>query len=344
MIVVIGSLNLDRTLVMERWPGPGETVSGLSFTESAGGKGGNVAAQAARLGGRTQFLGVTGRDSAAEIVRESQRSAHVDLTWLTSLADAPTGTASIWVERPSGENRIVVVPGANARLDPALVRDASSRGLFEGASCLVMNLEIPLSSVREGLAQAHARGVPVLLNRSPSAGIDSEELNSADVLVVNLPEAVELLDPRADSRPASFARGSPSPEVAYQVQAQAAASALAARTPAQVVVTAGAAGVATSGPRGEYALPSLRVRAQDTTGAGDAFLGALAFALDQGYDFLTELRVASLAGAHAVTKAGTLAAQADWAALSRFAAEHGVDLPPADVSVGWTAPDGPPAP
>lgn len=315
MVVVIGSLNLDQTVVVDRYPKRGETVLGLSVQETAGGKGGNVAAQAARLGACTRLLALVGADRAAGLVRTAQEGAGSDLTYLHTVPDLPTGTASIWVEQPSGENRIIVVPGANQRLDGACVARACAAGLLDGASWLVMNLEIPLSGVREGLSQAHARNIPVLLNRSPEKDLDLSELTAADVLVVNLPEASAWLQERTDS--------DPGPSTASTSEVMTHARALARHTPAQTIVTAGGQGVATSGHRGEQAFAALDVPVIDTTGAGDAFLGGLAFALDTGLDFAASLGVANLVGACAVTAAGALSSQPDRHALSRFAQAHG---------------------
>lgn len=326
MVVVIGSLNLDRTVVLERCPGPGETVPGLSYMETTGGKGGNVAAQAARLGSPTRLLACTGTDSAAKTVLEAHAALHVDLAWIQQRPSVPTGTASIWVERSGGENRIVVVPGANANVDAALVEEASAGGLLDGATCLVMNLEIPESAVRAGLLVAHARGVPVLLNRSPAPGPDTggglgpDRLAANDFLVVNRPEAHDLIGARDEGQRDALGQKTRSPT--------ALAAELATRTEAQVVVTAGAQGAATAGPFGCHTLPALNVHATDTTGAGDAFLGALAFGVDQGVPLPEALQIAGLAAAHAVTRPGALTAQADRQALICLAAAQGVRLPP----------------
>lgn len=318
MLVVLGSLNYDRTVVAERLPEPGETVTGHSYAESVGGKGGNVAAQAARLGSRVRLMGRVGQDAAGEAVRAHHAALGVDLTHLASVADLPTGTASIWVDAASGENRIVVVPGANARLDAAAVRAACAAGLLEGVSLLVTNLEVPLDAVQAAVAAAHARNVPVLLNRSPVHDFDPRALTARDLLIVNLPEARALLPLLGDSGGTAAAPGD---------EPMALARTLTRLTQATAIVTAGGEGVAASGPRGAVRRKAAPVTPVDTTGAGDAFLGALAAALDGGASFPDALQLATWAGAYAVTQPGA-GGQGDRHAINALAAAHGTVLWP----------------
>ena len=286
-LVVVGSAHADLVIGVERRPGAGETVLGSDLAVHPGGKGANQAVAAARLGARTALLARIGDDEHGRMLLDVQRRAGIDTAGVL-VGGAPTGVALIVVD-PSGDNSIVVSPGANARLTPVDVRAAGA--MLRAARVVSLQLEIPPETVAETVRTAVAAGTRVVLNPSPPAPLPDDVLAACDPLVVNEHEAKVLLagDPAADGE---------SPE--------AWAAALLSRGPRSVVVTLRPAGalVARADGDGPVTVPSPVVRAVDTTGAGDAFTGALAWRLGAGDDLETAVRLAVRVGAAAVTRTG----------------------------------------
>ncbi|WP_028815498.1 ribokinase [Streptomyces flavidovirens] len=287
-LLVVGSANADLVIGVERRPAPGETVLGSDLAVHPGGKGANQAVAAARLGARTALLARVGDDAHGRLLLESQRAAGVE-TGGVRVGGAPTGVALITVD-PSGDNSIVVSPGANARLTSEDVRDAAA--LFAGARVVSAQLEIPLETVAE-VVRARAAGTRFVLNPSPPAPLPADVLAACDPLVVNEHEARFMLGGHAGGydgkEPEDWAR---------------ALLALGARS---VVVTLGAEGALVAAGGTDTAavrVPSPRVDAVDTTGAGDAFTAALAWRLARGEDLATAAAFAVRVGAAAVTKEG----------------------------------------
>ncbi|MFC5721439.1 ribokinase [Streptomyces gamaensis] len=282
-VLVVGSANADLTVRVARRPGAGETVLGSDLVESAGGKGANQAAAAARLGARTALLAKVGDDAFGELLLAGQRAAGTELRHVLVERGARTGTAMI-VVGPDGDNSIVVSPGANARLSPADVTDA--REAVAAASVVSLQWEIPPETVRTAVALARECGTRVVLNPSPAPErLEGELLAAADPLVVNEHEARQLSG-RADGGPAEWAG---------------ALRALGARS---VVVTLGGDGALAADDGGTVAVAGVPVTAVDTTGAGDAFTGALATRLAAGEALADAVRFAVRVGAASVTKAG----------------------------------------
>ncbi|WP_149202881.1 ribokinase [Actinotalea subterranea] len=292
-VVVVGSANVDLVVPVERHPGAGETVLGGDLVRSPGGKGANQAVAAARAGGAgTTFLGAVGRDDAAALLLASLDGAGVR-TDLVARVGAATGTALISVT-PDGENAIVVAPGANAR---ATLDAAGARAVGQ-ADVVLAQLEIPLPTV-VAAARARRPGARFVLNAAPSRTLPAELWSQVDLLVVNEHEARDVAE--TEGTPAELA------------------TALLERVPA-VVVTLGSHGclVAERGqPRVE--VPALRVTAVDTTGAGDTFCGVLAASLARGESLVDAVRLASAAGALAVTTPGAQAAVPSAAATRELA-------------------------
>ncbi|WP_445277421.1 ribokinase [Streptomyces sp. DSM 41033] len=285
-LLVVGSANADLVVGVDRRPGPGETVLGSDLVVHPGGKGANQAVAAARLGARTALLARVGDDAHGRLLRASQQEAGVD-TGGVLVGGAPTGVALITVD-PSGDNSIVVSPGANARLTPGDIRAAAP--LLATARVVSVQLEIPLDTVAE-TARSLAPGTRLVLNPSPPAPLPDEVLAACDPLVVNEHEARFILGEGAGSTPESWARG------------------LTALGPRSVVITLGADGALVSDTRGgdPVRVPSPRVDAVDTTGAGDAFTAALAWRLGLGEDLAEAAGYAVRVGAAAVTKEGAQA-------------------------------------
>ncbi|MFJ2920936.1 ribokinase [Streptomyces sp. NPDC087307] len=285
-LLVVGSANADLVVGVERRPAPGETVLGSDLAVHPGGKGGNQAVAAARLGARTALLARVGDDAHGRLLLESQRAAGVDTTGVL-VGGAPTGVALITVD-PSGDNSIVVSPGANARLAPEDIRAAGA--LFGAARVVSVQLEIPLETVAE-VAGAMSAGTRLVLNPSPPAPLPEHVLAVCDPLVVNEHEARFMLGGAAGATPEEWART------------------LLRLGPRSVVVTLGAAGALVADTRGGdvVRVPSPVVEAVDTTGAGDAFTAALAWRLGRGEGLAEAAAFAVRVGAAAVTRRGAQA-------------------------------------
>lgn len=288
-LLVVGSANADLVIGVDRRPAAGETVLGSDLAVHPGGKGANQAVAAARLGARTALLARVGDDAHGRLLLDSQRAAGVDTAGVL-VGGAPTGVALITVD-PSGDNSIVVSPGANARLSPDDVRAAAD--LLASARVVSVQLEIPLetvAAVAEAVRTAGGdTGPRLVLNPSPPAALPAEVLAACDPLVLNEHEARFLLGEDPAGR---------------EEAPEAWAAALLARGPRSVVVTLGAGGALVADRDRTVLVPSLPVEAVDTTGAGDAFTGALAWRLGVGDDLETAVRFAVRVGAAAVTRAG----------------------------------------
>ncbi|MBQ0829161.1 ribokinase [Streptomyces tagetis] len=281
-LLVVGSANADLVIGVQRRPGAGETVLGTDLAVHPGGKGANQAVAAARLGARTALLARVGDDDHGRLLLDSQRAAGVDTSGVLA-GGAPTGVALITVD-PSGDNSIVVSPGANGRLTPEDVRAA--RDLVRSARVVSTQLEIPLETVAE-VARNLGPGSRLVLNPSPPQPLPPEVLAACDPLIVNEHEARVILgDREAGERPEDWAR------------------ALLATGPRSVVVTLGAEGALVASAAGEARVPSVRVRAVDTTGAGDAFAAALGWRLGTGASLTEAAAYAARVGAAAVTRPG----------------------------------------
>ncbi|TWV42715.1 ribokinase [Streptomyces misionensis] len=281
-LLVVGSANADLVIGVERRPGAGETVLGGDLSVHPGGKGANQAVAAARLGARTALLARVGDDGHGRLLLDSLRSAGVDPAGVLA-GGAPTGVALITVD-PSGDNSIVVSPGANARLTPADVRAAE--GLLRASRVVSAQLEIPLETVEE-VVRALPSGTRFVLNPSPPRPLPAEVLAACDPLIVNEHEARVILGGAgAGERPEDWARG------------------LLALGPRSVVVTLGAEGALVYDGSGATRVASVKVDAVDTTGAGDAFTAALAWRLGTGASLAEAAGYAARVGAAAVTKPG----------------------------------------
>ncbi|MFJ1974816.1 ribokinase [Streptomyces sp. NPDC087903] len=284
-LLVVGSANADLVIAVERRPGTGETVLGSDLAVHPGGKGANQAVAAARLGARTALLARVGADAHGELLLDSQRTAGVDTAGVLT-GGAPTGVALITVD-PSGDNSIVVSPGANGRLTPEDVRAAA--GLVRASRVVSAQLEIPLETVVETVRNLDA-GSRFVLNPSPPRPLPDELLAACDPLIVNEHEAKVILGEAggadAGERPEDWAR------------------ALLAKGPRSVVVTLGSAGALVASAEGMTRVPAVRVDAVDTTGAGDAFTAALAWRLGTGSSLAEAAAYAARVGAVAVTRRG----------------------------------------
>jgi ribokinase len=284
-LVVLGSANRDYTVVVERHPLPGETVLGGSATVATGGKGSNQAVAAARaLGAVNQpvFLGAVGSDSVGTDILADLEARGVDVSRVIR-SDTATGIALITVAR-SGENSIVVAAGANSTLDAASIAALVTE---LAPTVLLAQLEIPVEVVTAAARALEKTGGRFILNLSPSQYVSAHLLALADPLVVNEQEASDLASSVIDS----------------PVDAAVVAERLLASS-RSVVITLGGEGAVLATPDGVSHLTAERVTVVDTTGAGDAFAGALAAALTGGESLEAAVRAGMAAGAQAVQHVG----------------------------------------
>jgi ribokinase len=264
-VVVVGSLNVDRVTRVDRHPGPGETVLGEAGGTFAGGKGANQAVAAREAGADVAMIGCVGRDADGDAYRARLSALGVEVSGVRSLPGVPTGTAHVVVDA-MGENAIIVVPGANGGLSSG---DLAPLDRLSRRDVVLLQLEVPLRVVDEAVRRAVAAGARVVLNLAPYAQLPAPVVALADPVVVNEPEAALLRAGGAH--------------------------------PASLVVTRGAAGAVWDG---ETAAGPPVAEVVDTTGAGDAFCGALAAALARGADRAEALTVAVRAGSAAVARMG----------------------------------------
>ncbi|GAB3395940.1 ribokinase [Amycolatopsis echigonensis] len=274
-VLVVGSANADLVVPVDRRPGGGETVLGGDTALSPGGKGANTAVAAGKLGADVALLGAVGDDPYGRLLRDSLANAGVDTQFVRTV-ERPTGIAYITVT-PDGENSILVSPGANSALEPEDITDEA----LDGVRVLVASLEVPLPTIERAVVRAREKGVRVLLNLSPAAEVSPETLAALDVLLVNEHEAAYLLGSEdADPRK------------------------LLDLGPRAAVVTLGAKGAAVLEGDKSTTVESPKVEAVDTTGAGDAFAGALAAALADGADLVEAAERAVKVAAVTVTRRG----------------------------------------
>ncbi|GAA0624005.1 ribokinase [Kribbella sandramycini] len=278
-VVVVGSANVDLVLPVRRIPRPGETVLAGVLTRGPGGKGANQAVAAARAGARTAMVAALGADDGGALLRDTLGQAGVDLA-LVGVSDAPTGTAIITVEE-SGENSIVVAPGANGEL----TLSAQAAELVGAAKVVLAQLEIPMATV----AAAAAAGSYFILNAAPAAELPAALLADVDLLVVNESEAEAAAGP-------DRAR-------------------LLELVPAAVVTLGGAGAVILTRGHDEIVVPGVKVEVVDTTAAGDTFCGVLAATLAAASaiesitprDLTNAVRRANVAASLSVQAAGAVA-------------------------------------
>jgi ribokinase len=281
-ILVIGSLNADLVVRAPRFPAPGETISGEDLAIIPGGKGANQAVAAARQGASVAMVGRVGDDSFGPTLLQNLQNNKVDTAHVQT-AEAATGTATIIVDS-SGQNSIVLSPGANGKVSPADV-DAVS---FQDADILLLQLEIPLETVIHAASVARQNGLRVILNPAPARRLPDSLLADVDMLIPNESE-LGLLS------------GQPVTDIA---SAGSAARVLLAKGMKTVIITLGADGALIVTNEIVQHSPAFKVDVVDTTAAGDAFIGGLAAALLKGMPLEDAVRFGNASGALAATKFG----------------------------------------
>ncbi|MGO4701862.1 ribokinase [Dyella sp. 2RAB6] len=293
-VVVVGSINMDLVTLAARFAGPGETVLGERFLIVPGGKGANQAVAAARLGAEVTLVGALGNDAFGQQLYDGLAREGIALDHVRRIDDCGSGTASITVA--GGENEIIVVPAANARVTPAQIEAASDA--IARADAVLVQMEIPLESVEATLRLGHRLGVPVILNPAPAQLLPVEWLKLARYVTPNQHELAILLGADAHQDFRALMRQAPSP----------------------VVLTRGGEG-AWYREDGEPAhQPGFAVDVVDTTGAGDTFNGALAVFLHEGLP--QAVRKACAAAALSVTRLGAQGGMPTRAELDAWLADR----------------------
>lgn len=289
MVTVVGSLNMDLFIETPHLPAPGETVFGNNFRRSPGGKGANQAFALARLGTPCAMLGAVGTDIFGDEMLANLGDAGVDVTRVKRCPDLASGSAMIVVDA-AGQNQIVVAPGANASINTLTLREHTD--LFRRSRAVVVQLETPLDVVAEALRLARDSGALTVLNPAPFVPGCDVLLPLCDWVIPNEHEAARLTGI----------------EVKSVESARAAAQRLRQRHPSlQVVLTLGANGAWLESAARSAHVPALEVKAIDTVGAGDTFVGALVSRLVSGAGPLDAVEFACAAAALAVTRRGAQA-------------------------------------
>lgn len=287
-IIVIGSSNTDMVIRCSRLPRPGETVLGGSFMMNHGGKGANQAVAAAKLGGDTVFIGKVGDDVFGHQTVEMLTSLGIDTRFLGVSATEPSGVALINVDEHTAENSISVATGANGAIRPADI-DAAEE-VIASASLILMQLEIPIDTVTYAAKMAKRHGVTVVLNPAPapSEPLPEELLENVDIIIPNKTEA-EVITGIAIDTPQDELR---------------AIRSLHSKGISTVIFTLGSKGALLCQNGDCEEVPSFKVKAVDTTAAGDTFCGALCVGLSEGKEVRPAMIFANQAAAISVTRKG----------------------------------------
>jgi ribokinase len=284
-IVVVGSSNTDMIIKMSRIPKPGETIIGGDFSTAAGGKGANQAVAAARAGGDVTFIARLGDDMFGRRARDGFLTENINVDHVIFDKQFPSGVALIFVGE-DGENSIGVASGANAKLSVSDI--LAAKDAIASADVLVMQLEIPLETVRAAAAIASENDVTVILNPAPAQQLHGEILRNVSILTPNESEAGLLTGIEIES----------------EQDAKAAADILIEKGIESVLVTMGAKGVFVRTKNLTEVVPGFKVKVVDTTAAGDVFNGVLAVAIAEGKSLKEAVSFANAAAALSVTKLG----------------------------------------
>jgi ribokinase len=285
-IAVVGSANVDLTTFNEAFPRAGETIFGKSFDLGFGGKGANQAVAARLCGANVAMVAKVGNDLFGPATIKNFESLGIDATCVGIAEGVSSGVAPVFVE-PGGQNRIIVVKGANDLLAPEDVDGAAP--LLRKANAIVLQFEIPLRTVYYTVRFAKANGIRCIVNPAPGHSVDFEQLRWADYFIPNESEAQTIT-------------GMP---VHTEDEAKKCAQFLLEKGMRRVIITLGERGCLLAGADGMELVPSFKVQSVDTTGAGDAFIGSFAVFLGEGIPEREALRRANLYAALSTTKIGT---------------------------------------
>jgi ribokinase len=285
-IAIVGSANVDLTTFNDVFPRPGETIFGKKFDLGFGGKGANQAVAARLCGASVGMVAKVGSDLFGPATIENFQSLGIDASHVRIAEGVSSGVAPIFVE-PNGQNRIIVVKGANDTLSPEDVDAAAP--LLKKADTIVMQFEIPLRTVYHTVRFAESNGIRCIVNPAPAQPVDFDEIRGVDYFIPNESEAEAIT-------------GMPVHSIE---EAKRCADFLLQRGLRRVVITLGERGCLLAGANGAELIPAFKVKAVDTTGAGDAFIGSFAVFLGEGLPEEESLIRASLYAALSTTKVGT---------------------------------------
>jgi len=304
-ITVMGSFVVDLMARAPHLPQTGETVKGDGFLVGPGGKGSNQGVAAFKAGACVDMITKIGRDAFGDIALDSFSGLGMNTGFILRDEELGTGAALIMVDENTGDNKILVAPGACSNITVEDIE--SAREAIEAGAVLLTQLETNLEAADRAMAIAHARGVKIILNPAPARTIPDSLLALVDILTPNEVEA-------------SIITGVP---VTTPAEASAAARNLMSRGVRSVIITMGSQGLLAKNAEEERVIPCFEVEAVDATGAGDAFSGALACAIAEGKDFFEAAEFANVAAALSVTKIGTAPAMPDRLEIDEAIARSG---------------------
>lgn len=275
-VVVVGSINVDMVFTSDIRPNAGETVLGNTFSLIPGGKGANQAVAASKLGADSIMIGCVGLDANGDFAIDNLKSVNVNTDCIDIVHDSPTGVANIIVAE--NDNSIIVIPGANYKVDKGMID--KYKDIILSADIVLLQLEIPLEAVEYTLEICKNNNVKVLLNPAPAVELSSKMIESATYITPNEHELKEILGKDCDTEDEMK------------------------KYPNKLIVTLGSKGVKYFDGNELKLIPSYKVEVVDTTGAGDTFCGALAAALVRGDNIEEAIRFANKAAAYSITKLG----------------------------------------
>lgn len=285
MITVVGSSNTDFSVKVDRLPKRGQTVLGSDFMIAAGGKGANQAVQIAKLGVQVAFVARIGRDYFGDKSIENFRSVGINTRYITRDREHPSGAAIIFVDK-GGSNQIAVAPGSNRFLSVGDIKRASN--VIKRSEVLLLQLEVPLDAVKNAIEIAKKANAKIILNPAPFKKLDNALLSKVDFLVPNETEAEGLTGLKVKDINSAVRAG----------------RILLKKGIKFVIITLGSLGCVLIDEDGAEHLPAPKVKAVDTTAAGDSFCGALAVAISEGKDLIKAARFANHCAAISVTRLG----------------------------------------
>jgi len=299
---------MDLVVQADRCPVAGETLAGTEFHMIPGGKGANQAVAASRAGAATRMVGCVGKDAFGRELFNSLSCAGVNVEGVHSLPGISTGIANIVVEA-SGENRIIIVPGANGCISPEMLFEDWNQ--IASTSMVILQHEIPLPAIHAAIKRCRKEGIPVILNPAPFYPIPKEILSAVEVLILNENEAAGLAGVPVDKVEAAKQAS----QILYEVGKQ------------TIIITLGSAGAVLMSRRGQIHQPAFNVKPVDTTAAGDTFVGGYVASVLEGKSEEESLVYAAAASAISVTRLGAQASIPDKDEVEKFIKSYGPQVP-----------------